>query len=532
MAMGDGSAIEMHAADRAKQSWTQLATTAEVGDTVLRFTEATNWEVGDLIAIASSDFEHDHHETRVITDVRNNGRVIEIDSPLDHRHYGEIETYDNGKRGTAFQSWDVDLRAEVGLLSRNITVTGDEDAQDDLFGGHTMVMEGAEMRIDGVEFTKMGQAAILGRYATHWHMLDDASGQYIQNASYHQTFNKGMTIHGTDNVEVHNNVLFDHIGHGVFFEDGSETGVRVTDNLVFGTKKATNATETIPTDQDEVSSFWVEHPNNIFIGNHAAGSEEHGFRFFPNDAPHGASTGQDVPGDFGDLVFRDNTVHSMMNGVFFGGRIDAGTLEIDGPGRQANDAELLLEDTTVYKTIHKRRGGVWAEADNTHIVNLMAVDNGGAVTITRDGYIQDSLIVAESRGNEQDLNFRRAEDQRGLRIYVTADGAVEDVHFEGFNETGEIAFEHSVSNQPNSYAAGLTFADTPDAFRFKWTEGIGQSSTLLDVDGSLTGTPNTLLLPTRSVPGASPQDQFNGFDVPSGNSQTMDELIDDLVKWR
>lgn len=378
----------------------------------------------------------------------------------------------------------------------------------------------------------MGQAAILGRYATHWHMLDDASGQYVQNASYHQPFNKGMTIHGTDNVRVHNNVLFDHIGHGVFFEDGSETGVQVTENLVFGTKKATDETETIPTDRNEVSSFWVEHPNNTFIGNHAAGSDEHGFRFFPNDAPHGQSTGQDVPGDFGDLVFRDKAAHSMMFGVFFGGQIKPETLDVEGPGRQSNQQELLLEDTTVYRTIHKRRGGLWAEADNTHIDNLMAVDNGSAVTITRDGYIENSLIVAESRGNEQELAFRRAEDQRGLRIYVTADGVVEDVHFEGFNENREIAFEHSVSNQPSSYVSGLTFADTSPDKRFKWTDGIGKSSTLLDVDGSLSGTANTLLLPERSVTDAQPDGAFNGFKVSSDNNQTFDELADDLVSWR
>ena len=62
-----------------------------------------------------------------------------------------------------------------------------------------MIMEGAEMYISGAEFEYMGQGGRLGRYATHWHMLGDVTGQYITNSSYHHTFNKGMTVHGTKN---------------------------------------------------------------------------------------------------------------------------------------------------------------------------------------------------------------------------------------------------------------------------------------------------------------------------------------------
>ena len=57
MAMSEGSRIEIHAADREKESWTELSETAEAGSNALKVTEATGWQVGDLIAIASTSDE-------------------------------------------------------------------------------------------------------------------------------------------------------------------------------------------------------------------------------------------------------------------------------------------------------------------------------------------------------------------------------------------------------------------------------------------------------------------------------------------
>ena len=182
MAMGIGSRIEMHAADAAKDSWTQIDETTAAGSTKLTLAETTDWDVGDVIVIASTGFDMSEAEKRTITGVSDDGRTVTIDAPLAHDHFGEIETYDNGETGADFQSWDVDMRAEVALLSRNVTIQGDAEASDDHFGGHTMIMHGATMHIDGIELTKMGHEGVVGRYPLHWHMLGDASGQYITNS--------------------------------------------------------------------------------------------------------------------------------------------------------------------------------------------------------------------------------------------------------------------------------------------------------------------------------------------------------------
>lgn len=78
----------------------------------------------------------------------------------------------------------------------------------------------------------------------------------------------------------------------------------------------------------------------------------------------------------------------------------------------------------------------------------------------------------------------------------------------------------------------MTFEDTDTEFRFKWTGGIGDASTLLDVDGSLTGGANTLSLPERTVRGAQRDGDFNGFSVRAESTGSWDDYVDDLVKWR
>lgn len=62
----------------------------------------------------------------------------------------------------------------------------------------------------------------------------------------------------------------DAAGHGVFMEEGAETGNTVTGNLVFGSLPGSGkllASDTMP------SSYWFINVNNTFTGNVAAGSQ-------------------------------------------------------------------------------------------------------------------------------------------------------------------------------------------------------------------------------------------------------------------
>ncbi len=66
----------------------------------------------------------------------------------------------------------------------------------------------------------------LARYPIHWHLIGDAQGQYIKNASIHDTYNRCVTVHGTNFLHVENNVTYNTVGHCFFLEDGAEHGNR------------------------------------------------------------------------------------------------------------------------------------------------------------------------------------------------------------------------------------------------------------------------------------------------------------------
>ena len=85
------------------------------------------------------------------------------------------------------------MRAEVGLLSRNIKVSGAMKNEDDTYGGHIKAFEGFETyRIQGIELTKMGQKWVKGRYPIHFHLAKEINPEraYAKDNSIHDVFQR------------------------------------------------------------------------------------------------------------------------------------------------------------------------------------------------------------------------------------------------------------------------------------------------------------------------------------------------------
>ena len=154
-----GGTLNLHG-DRTN-SWTKLAKTAEAGSNSIEVLDADGWRVGDLIVLASTDFDPHQAERRTIAAIR--GNTITLDKKLDYMHFGKI-------------TFGVDERGEVGMLTRNILIQASPDADKTLFGGHMMAMVGSKMYVSGVEFNRMGQNMHLARYPIHWHLVGDAQG--------------------------------------------------------------------------------------------------------------------------------------------------------------------------------------------------------------------------------------------------------------------------------------------------------------------------------------------------------------------
>src|SRR5213596_874032 len=215
-----GGTLNLHG-DR-QNTWTKLARTADAGSNSIQVLNAAGWRVGDDIVLASTDFDPRQAERRTISAIR--GNTITVDRKLDYTHFGQI-------------TFGVDERGEVGLLTRNIRLQASADAAEaPFFGGHVMAMGTSKMFVEGVEFNRMGQNLTLARYPIHWHLVGDAKGQYIKNAAIHDTYNRCVTVHGTNNLQVENNVTYNTVGHCFFLEDGIETGNQYIRNLAIQTK--------------------------------------------------------------------------------------------------------------------------------------------------------------------------------------------------------------------------------------------------------------------------------------------------------
>src|SRR5690348_7634389 len=215
-----GGTLNLHG-DR-KNTWTKLAQTAAAGSTSIQVLDASGWRAGDEIVLASTDFDPRQAERRTIAAIR--GNAITLDRKLEYMHFGKI-------------TFGVDERGEVGLLTRNIRLQASADAADaPFYGGHVMAMGASRMFVEGVEFNRMGQNLKLARYPIHWHLVGDAKGQYIKNASIHDTYNRCVTVHGTNDLRVENNVTYNTVGHCFFLEDGIEHGNEFVRNLAIEVK--------------------------------------------------------------------------------------------------------------------------------------------------------------------------------------------------------------------------------------------------------------------------------------------------------
>ena len=113
--------LSMYGKERTK-TWTTLAATISVGDTSFTVNEPVDWVAGEEIVVASTDFDHNHAERRTITSV--SGTTVTVSEQFAYQHVSVTETYSGN---------NLIMEAEVGLLTRNIKMRGD-DSPDTLDG--------------------------------------------------------------------------------------------------------------------------------------------------------------------------------------------------------------------------------------------------------------------------------------------------------------------------------------------------------------------------------------------------------------
>ena len=193
-------------------------------------------------------------------------------------------------------------------------------------------------------------------------------------------------------MRVERNCYWDVMGHTVFLEDGAETKNLVQYNVVAGTKPSFSL---LNTDQTP-GCFWVTHPDNIFVGNRAAGSTNYGYWMDYQDTAIGASYNPAIRPTSAKLgEFRNNVAHSVGN---YGLRLFHGH----------SPAEIAYyEDHLSYRC--GKNGVMGGDLGRIVFRNITVADNAGSgieferITLSPDEidvcHAEDLIIIGRSDGN-------------------------------------------------------------------------------------------------------------------------------------
>eukprot|EP00966_Prymnesium_polylepis_P234201 5417120-Prymnesium_polylepis.1 len=244
--------IDLHGFEY-KRTWSRLAEAVAAGDEELYLQHSVNWEAGQTIMLATSYLkdsrDFNRNEVRTIASVAassTGGSLITLESAVAYRHEAseayQVEVALLSRRikimGSADDSTPTDAVttacAEAGTNLAGDTSSPCSDSYLTGYGGHVLA-HGTEatLRTAGIELVRMGQTNVMGRYPLHMHMMKDEGGarSYVHDCSVHESYYRGITIHGTHNATVAHNTAYDIIGHCYYFEDGVEENNTVAYNF-------------------------------------------------------------------------------------------------------------------------------------------------------------------------------------------------------------------------------------------------------------------------------------------------------------
>uniref|UniRef100_A0A8J8Y8B9 hyaluronoglucosaminidase n=1 Tax=Callithrix jacchus TaxID=9483 RepID=A0A8J8Y8B9_CALJA len=392
--------------------------------------DVSSWKPGDQIVVASTDYSMYQAEEFTLLPCFECSRFqVKVKETPQFLHMGEIID-------------GVDMRAEVGILTRNVVIQGEvEDScyaenqcqffDYDTFGGHVMIKKNfTSVHLSYVELKHMGQQQ-LGRYPVHFHLCGDVDYKggyrhttFVDGLSIHHSFSRCISVHGTNGLLIKDTIGFDTLGHCFFLEDGIEQRNTLFHNLGLLTKPGT----LLPTDRNNsmcttmrdkvfgnyipvpatdcmaVSTFWIAHPNNNLINNAAAGSQDAGIWYLFHKEPTGESSGLQLlaKSELTPLgIFYNNRVHSNFKAGLF---IDKGVkttnssaadpreyLCLDNSARfrphQDADPEkprvaALIDRLIAFKN---NDNGAWVRGGDIIVQNSAFADNGIGLTFASDG---------------------------------------------------------------------------------------------------------------------------------------------------
>lgn len=513
----NGGHLELYGLE--KKNYVRLARDVLPGSREIVVDQPINsWKVGDQIALSTTGFDPHESVARKISGISSDKRVLTLDSPLTYQYNGLVKSLPGGHQ--------LDDRAYVANLDRNIEVysLGDQHHIDKI-GGHIMIMPNSVGKAKNIKLRNLGQQGVMGRYPWHWHINGDAQGEFFKNSTIVDSYQRCVTIHDTHYTEVSDNVCFNHFGHGYFFESGAERQNVIKGNLAILSRRIEQEKALLHSEFfDNIgrasgpSAYWISNMDNTIEDNISVGSEGSGFWMALVDENLCAGGLCSNPLTENTLAFNRNISHSSKVGITWDlapmGELTGNPLNPNDrfivnahyrPDQKATNNDLLATKST--------EACIYVRGDAMDFKRAKMSDCMRAFFVAYSQRLEDSVIIGNSgkRTNRDKEIFAQAINYLFIPSgFVTYDGPAELVNvdfvnfsrapetFEGVDTTSYPITGIGASDRFEGKTTGLRFFPEPHKRLLyrddsRWYDE--QYSTLLrDLDGSLTGAPNAVIV--------------------------------------
>jgi cell migration-inducing and hyaluronan-binding protein len=593
-----GGVLDLHGIPR-DSTWKFMRKDPVVpGDNRFKVVNAADWNPNDQIVIASTDFDMRQAEVHSIQAmlIMPGFDQIQLQTPVVNQHWA-------GRVGSSIAGYpDVYERAEVGLLTHNVKIyspTPAPSARGDICLPEVgLAHDGAEIRLisDGVnpptariEFIEMWNAGKYDRmahYPIHFHELGAVPGSYVKGASIRDSSNRAIVIHGSQQVRLENNVVYNIRGHAYYLERSQivDTAYNtLTHNLGLMVHSCNPLDETI--DSEGASVFYIQNARNVIINNAAAGADHSGFYYAPTTGA------RDVNGDSLDDYYlcgddeidyarTDHIALDEMRMDFANASYDA--TEYDLKNFRNGDSTVHCHGTFADNVAHSSPHGFWGhEHQNTmmrisdftaykndlhavmiknkgitEVLGLMGSDNGNGLWLASHAYhmgytpkavLMDSHLIGQSANNISSPLGDPTLTIYGVQIYE-GHNHIAKTYFEGFQVTGlrnaaafgrHQRFPFYTNNPDNSITLVEVGPFSNEVYFENPAIGAAGETTVMihDLDGSITNLPGAWIVPNHDFivagqTGASaPSTTYEG----AWNAHVVDESMDAygqlIVNW-
>ncbi|XP_066271366.1 fibrocystin-L-like [Branchiostoma lanceolatum] len=311
-ALGCFGGCDIHGKNR-EVTFTRLAQTGNVGDSTITLVKAVDWVVGDDIAITTTTYDVWQTETFRITGLSDDTKTITLNGTLAYKHIGETLTLADGQT-------TINMAAEVGLLTRNVQIIGEDynNLFEESFGARVLVGTFTQKdveytgyaRILNVEFYHTGQEGWTDFYDPRYSLAfldvgeveDDHRKSYIRKNTFHSGFSPAIGVFGTQNLDIEDNVIHHTVGPAMRIWGVDNKVRRNLAMLLIWPDGYQDRSEDSPEWTPVFDMFEALTP--VLTGNVAAGSQRAGFRV----------DGEPCTGNSAE-AWSGNIAHSCMVGV-------------------------------------------------------------------------------------------------------------------------------------------------------------------------------------------------------------------------